>query len=245
MKYEKGSFITIPNQKFLSGLDPIAQTVFIWLCFHANQEGECFPSLLTISRESGMGKTSVKKAIVMLENQQLVIKENRKEGKKNMTNLYQIIIGGVGREATYLGREATEGVGRHASRELNPISLTQSTEERIAQKIKDFENEIQKAIYPKVSQGVEAEEIKKFFSYWTEPNKSRTKLKWEMQQTWDTKRRLGTWFVNSVKFNPTERGSWKCEYGHTHKRGEECGHGLARRYETSSYAKELKNKFKT
>jgi hypothetical protein len=32
-----------------------------------------------------------------------------------------------------------------------------------------------------------------FYSYWTEPNKSYSKLKWEMQKTWDLSRRLSSW----------------------------------------------------
>jgi hypothetical protein len=44
------------------------------------------------------------------------------------------------------------------------------------------------------------EEIQKFVSYWTEPNKSKTKIRWELERTWDIKRRLGTWMRNSIKF---------------------------------------------
>ena len=35
-----------------------------------------------------------------------------------------------------------------------------------------------------------------FINYWTEPNKSGTKLKFEMEKTWDTQRRLNNWFNN-------------------------------------------------
>lgn len=35
--------------------------------------------------------------------------------------------------------------------------------------------------------------IRKFFEYWTEQNKSGTKMKYELQETWDLARRLGTW----------------------------------------------------
>jgi hypothetical protein len=35
--------------------------------------------------------------------------------------------------------------------------------------------------------------IDAFIDYWTEPNKSRSKMKWELQNTWDTKRRLRLW----------------------------------------------------
>lgn len=41
-------------------------------------------------------------------------------------------------------------------------------------------------------------ELDKFISYWTEPNKSGTKVRWEQQPTFEIKRRLQTWF-NKVK----------------------------------------------
>ncbi len=47
--------------------------------------------------------------------------------------------------------------------------------------------------------------VNDFISYWTEKNKSKTKMRFELQKTWDTKRRLETWNRNNNKFNkPTE-----------------------------------------
>lgn len=40
-----------------------------------------------------------------------------------------------------------------------------------------------------------------FISYWTEKNKSKTKMRFELQKTWDTKRRLETWNKNKDKFS--------------------------------------------
>lgn len=40
-----------------------------------------------------------------------------------------------------------------------------------------------------------------FADYWTEPNKSRSKLRFELQQTWDLSRRLTTWAKNDNKFS--------------------------------------------
>ncbi len=45
------------------------------------------------------------------------------------------------------------------------------------------------------------EMIRAFYDYWREPNKSRTKFKKEMQDTWDTKLRLVTWEKNQTNFN--------------------------------------------
>lgn len=39
--------------------------------------------------------------------------------------------------------------------------------------------------------------LNKFISYWTEPNKSKTKMRYELERTWDTKRRLDTWARNN------------------------------------------------
>jgi hypothetical protein len=43
--------------------------------------------------------------------------------------------------------------------------------------------------------------LQAFISYWTEKNKSQTKMRFELQKTWDTKRRLNTWNNNNQKFN--------------------------------------------
>ena len=39
--------------------------------------------------------------------------------------------------------------------------------------------------------------VREFFDYWTEPTKSHLKMRFELQKTWDTKRRLNTWRRNS------------------------------------------------
>ena len=38
-----------------------------------------------------------------------------------------------------------------------------------------------------------------FYLYWVEPNKTYTKMKWEMQKTWCLELRLKTWYNNDLK----------------------------------------------
>ena len=38
-----------------------------------------------------------------------------------------------------------------------------------------------------------AEMVREFFEYWTEPNKSQTKMRFELQPTWEAGRRLAMW----------------------------------------------------
>lgn len=42
--------------------------------------------------------------------------------------------------------------------------------------------------------------LNEFYDHWTEPNKTLTKLKFEMQDTWDVGRRLKKWANNSFSF---------------------------------------------
>jgi len=42
---------------------------------------------------------------------------------------------------------------------------------------------------------------KEFCDYWTEPNKSNTKMKFELNKTWKTELRLKTWAANQKKWD--------------------------------------------
>lgn len=46
------------------------------------------------------------------------------------------------------------------------------------------------------------EMLVKFFKYWTEPNKSGTKFRQELEKTWELSRRLETWASNDKDFKP-------------------------------------------
>lgn len=52
--------------------------------------------------------------------------------------------------------------------------------------------EFEKSLVPYL-QTYGAEMLRAFADYWTEPNKSKSKMRFEMERTWDTVRRLRTW----------------------------------------------------
>lgn len=43
--------------------------------------------------------------------------------------------------------------------------------------------------------------VRKFYDYWREPNKSKSKMRWEQERTWDLGLRLKKWETNDLKFN--------------------------------------------
>lgn len=44
-----------------------------------------------------------------------------------------------------------------------------------------------------------------FFNYWTELNPSGNKMRFEMQRTWETSKRLATWAKNDLNFSKTKQ----------------------------------------
>jgi hypothetical protein len=94
------------------------------------------------------------------------------------------------RRGEYEGRVAD--APSPAKKQKPILSLEEKNQEFIKQVNKNFNYNIPLELKP---------EIQKFILYWTEPNKSKTKIRWEMEKTWDVKRRIATWMNNSRKFN--------------------------------------------
>lgn len=66
--------------------------------------------------------------------------------------------------------------------------------------IEERENDFMNSIAPYVSE-YGKEMCRKFYEHWTEKNQGGTKMKFEMQKTWEVGKRLKTWFDNSKNFN--------------------------------------------
>lgn len=47
--------------------------------------------------------------------------------------------------------------------------------------------------------------VNAFYDYWSESNQQQTKMRYEMQKTWDTKKRLATWKRNESNFGPKHK----------------------------------------
>ena len=43
--------------------------------------------------------------------------------------------------------------------------------------------------------------LKEFYNYWTEPNQSKSKMRFELEKTWSVERRLETWAKRENSFN--------------------------------------------
>lgn len=92
MKYEKGSFITVPNINYLQGHKGNLQALFMWICKYADKDGRCFPSRKQLSKDLLVTKQTIDTYISKLCDLGLIEKTSRFRDGRQTTNLYQILI---------------------------------------------------------------------------------------------------------------------------------------------------------
>jgi len=94
MKYKKGTFVVIPNKQYLKGKPSEMQSIYFWLCEHADDTGGCFPTKETISDDAGCSHNTVDKYLKQLSDEGFLrITNRRKRGSKEFTsNHYQVLI---------------------------------------------------------------------------------------------------------------------------------------------------------
>ncbi len=73
---------------------------------------------------------------------------------------------------------------------------------RLNERKEDFYN----SLIPYVTQ-YGKDMVRAFFDYWSEPNKSNSKMRFELERTWDLARRLGTWASRDNQFNHRSNGT--------------------------------------
>lgn len=130
MRYEKGTFVTLPNIHVLRGLKTHVQTVYIWIAVHANENGMCFPSRKRLAEESGISLPTLDAAIQVLCTKGL-LKKVRRVNPENpqhyMSNIYQMMIiqgeeDDGGSQGDLLGSQGDlPGVAKEIGSELYPI----------------------------------------------------------------------------------------------------------------------------
>lgn len=97
LKYQKGTFVVVPNIDRLDVLPALAQALFIWVCKYANEDGTCFPSRKKLAGHLSCTMKTIDKNMGFLVDLGFITKTNRKKKgtKEMMSNLYQILLVGV------------------------------------------------------------------------------------------------------------------------------------------------------
>lgn len=92
-----------------------------------------------------------------------------------------------------------------------PQNKKESTKKKIdaataAARLNERKEDFYNSLIPYVTQ-YGKDMVRAFFDYWSEPNKSNSKMRFELERTWDLSRRLGTWASRDNQFNHRSNGT--------------------------------------
>ena len=167
------------------------------------KRGQFVTSLDTLRVESGFSIQKIRTCIKRFENtQELTIKSTNKYSIVTICNYesYQLLESDnkqaeqqTNNKQTTIKQQQLKNIKNIRKKESSTIvepkkSISLSLAENLEKRNKSF--------YESLVPFVEVygkELIRAFFDYWTEPNKSKTKMRFELEKTWDVKRRLNTW----------------------------------------------------
>lgn len=224
---DRDYFTIIPNY-VISNASPYELAIYLHMKRVAGETGSCWLSAQTMADKLGCSRNTIAKYRNELLNRGW-IEVVGKAGKTKPTDEYRIVdLWGVNHKeyakkdsSTVEQSQKDSSTGDEIVHHVNLVSSPRVHKEDPIKKNQEEEGEITPSKYSKsFFSGGEAfqevmkilgesnlprsavdTEIKKFVSYWTEPNKSGSKQRWELERTFDVKRRLHTWFGNAAKFN--------------------------------------------
>ena len=202
-------------------LNSTEKLLFIYLCDNCDIAGFCELSYRKISFDLGFTEDKIKgavkglnKGVFISNDEKCLLVKNFIKHQKNLpinkdnkshqgilkrSNLYMLKFPDVelNYQEGYLSIGALQPLQRGTGNNIN-IGNGNNIKLSIEEKQKFFKETLYPfTIYAKNQNGIyDKEIIKEFFNYWSEPNRSKTKLRYEMEKTWDLKLRLVRWSSN-------------------------------------------------
>jgi DNA-binding transcriptional regulator YhcF (GntR family) len=135
MKYEKGTFVVVPNIKELQKLEALSQCLFMWICTYADEYGQCYPSRARLAKNMSCAVRTVDNHLKKLVTAGFLTIKNRIKNNEKQTNIYQVMLvecratnaGGRAGDALPSAGDALGGRAGDAHRTKSTY-LTKSTE---------------------------------------------------------------------------------------------------------------------
>ena len=169
-------------------LRPNVKLLYAEITALCNMNRECFASNRYFSELYGKSKGSISGWISELVKYGYISSEyTYKAGTKEIEYRYiKILKGGITEKENTLLKKTVKS----NTTSINNTSININ----ISNRCESFVSEVMAFDYDKNI-------LNSFVDYWTEPNKSKTKMKFELQQTWSTNLRLKNWEKNQKKWD--------------------------------------------
>ncbi|MCA9496797.1 MAG: helix-turn-helix domain-containing protein [Nanoarchaeota archaeon] len=185
-------YAVIPaNVRYSKNITPNAKLLYGEITCLCNAKGYCYASNNYFADLYGVSKISISKWINSLVDEgfiQSVI--NYKKGSKEILNRHITLV------IHPIKENFNTPIKENFKENITSNNITSVNKRNIKEREHDFINEVYE-MFPDVDMSI----LDRFISYWTEPNKSKSKMRFEQQTTWELSRRVKTWLRNDKNFN--------------------------------------------
>ena len=170
---------------------------FLYLLLESN-DGVLQKSYAEIGNDTGLSVQTIRNCLSKFKQAEICLTDTNKVTRRGTTrNVLQITVCDIERYITPK-KPKKQARNKDDDKGEQPKTAITVAEKQVnmEQRKKDFGLTLQ----PYVEQ-YGRQMLSDFFRYWTEPNKSGTKMKFELERTWSIAGRLATWAGNQRVFN--------------------------------------------
>lgn len=196
-------FLIIPYQLVADQrVDPLDEKVYATIYWLEHMRGGvCNPSNRDIARvvygHSDGGPRAIQNALTKLENLGYIVREFSDKDKRIRAALHTTV--------SFRGNASLPIVPKEETASTELAFIESETPKEFAARFFSGDRNAIADIGKSVLEagGISREdlfsEMKKFTAYWTEPNGSGKKERWELEKTFEVRRRLATWISNATR----------------------------------------------
>ena len=170
---------------------------FLYLLLESN-DGVLQKSYAEIENDTGLSVQTIRNCLAKFKQAEICLTDTNKVTRRGTTrNVLQITVCDIERYITSK-KPKKQARNKDDDKGEQPKTAITVAEKQVnmEQRKKDFGLTLQ----PYVEQ-YGRQMLSDFFRYWTEPNKSGTKMKFELERTWSVSGRLATWAGNQRVFS--------------------------------------------
>tara|TARA_R100001143_G_C3341483_1_gene124523 strand:- start:642 stop:1301 length:660 start_codon:yes stop_codon:yes gene_type:complete len=196
-------YAVIPAEvRYSKNLTPNAKLLYAEITALSQKDGSCWASNKYFSKLYDVSTVTISRWVSSLVENNFINREIvYKKGTKEIDKRYlQLCNGGI-------NKNVNAPINKNVKDNNTSIN---NTSINISNRRKDFVLNVMSFDYDKNI-------LNSFVDYWTEPNKSKTKMKFELQQTWSTNLRLKTWIKNQKKWDKPKKQTMSKIHQHLQK----------------------------
>lgn len=180
------NYTTISNQLFKNkGISLKAKGLMGYLLSLPSDWNLSINGIVSVSKE---GRTAIRNVFTELINAGYIERKQIRNKGKFVGYDYFVF------EQPKLGNPTTAKCKSDNNLQISKEIIKERINKNTLSKSEKFKSEVFSYDYPKSM-------LQSFYDYWSEPNKSKTKERWELQPTFEISRRLKTWAKREKSYN--------------------------------------------